>query len=623
MDYLYFGSFIYISSGLILLARYSSTNPSRILWVSAYVTSALFSAYCTWLITKNIAVIILPSAAAILFGILTSLTMQKYTLFGILNLAFSFCLSSCVMILILTLTLDLANTSTARIATLIALTALVLLSTFDTLWGGIIVLPEFSIKYSKRDSTLKTALLQQNDKCPFVSIHVPCHQEPPELVTATLDALEKLNYENYEVIVVDNNTKDSRLWRPVQSHCQALGDRFRFYHVDPLLGAKAGAMNFALRHTNPAAELIAAVDADYIAEEEFLASLCPIFNDAKVAFVQSSHDYREWEQNPFLSSVYYYYLPIQKIVHPTTNEFNAANLVGTMCLIRKSMLEEVGGWAEWSLTEDDELSVRLQARGYIGHVFADTWGRGLIPSTFEGVKKQLFRWLAGPIQEFRKNWHLHLGLEKNCQFSRAQRIIRIKRVLGHATSGLLPLQNFAAFVLGIYLIKNNIIISIPKSLLLFLLCGILMNHIKIWITIKRLGGNSLRNHCMTFMLGNALKWNAATAFIVPLFKLDLPWIRTNKFKCKHNFTRALLSTLIETTLAAIHFLGSAILFVYADFSSIDAVALLSIWMFAQAFGFSCALIMAIISENGLMNETQEAQQLSSLDEPKTIIHSEI
>ena len=98
-------------------------------------------------------------------------------------------------------------------------------------------------------------------RSPKVSVHVPVHSEPPEVVNAALDSLAALRYPTFEVLVVDNNTSDADLWRPVQAHCLKLGSRFRFFHVARLPGAKAGALNFALRHTSPDAEIVAPLDA--------------------------------------------------------------------------------------------------------------------------------------------------------------------------------------------------------------------------------------------------------------------------------------------------------------------------------------------------------------------------
>ncbi len=67
------------------------------------------------------------------------------------------------------------------------------------------------------------------DQSPRVSIHVPCYNEPPAMVMATLDALARLDYDNYEVIVLDNNTPEPETWRPVEAHCATLGPRFRSF----------------------------------------------------------------------------------------------------------------------------------------------------------------------------------------------------------------------------------------------------------------------------------------------------------------------------------------------------------------------------------------------------------
>src|ERR1700730_2106458 len=123
------------------------------------------------------------------------------------------------------------------------------------------------------------------DHRPKVSLHVPAYSEPPHVVIATLDALAILDYPNYEVLVIDNNTRDPSLWQPVQAHCQRLGPRFHFFHVDRLAGAKAGALNFALRHTSYDAELVGVVDADYKVERNFLATIIGYFTDPNIAFV--------------------------------------------------------------------------------------------------------------------------------------------------------------------------------------------------------------------------------------------------------------------------------------------------------------------------------------------------
>ncbi len=78
---------------------------------------------------------------------------------------------------------------------------------------------------------------------PMVSVYVPAYNgSTPEMVMETLDALARLDCPRYEVLVIDNNTRDPAVWQPAGSpHCRKLGARFRFFHVDPLAGFKAGA----------------------------------------------------------------------------------------------------------------------------------------------------------------------------------------------------------------------------------------------------------------------------------------------------------------------------------------------------------------------------------------------
>jgi len=111
----------------------------------------------------------------------------------------------------------------------------------------------------------------------MVSLHVPVYNEPPEVVERTLRTLAVLDYPNFEVLVVDNNTPDASAWRPLEQVCRDLGPRFRFMHLDRWPGFKSGALNFALTQTDPRAEIIGSIDADYQVDRDFLRDLTPFF----------------------------------------------------------------------------------------------------------------------------------------------------------------------------------------------------------------------------------------------------------------------------------------------------------------------------------------------------------
>ena len=181
-----------------------------------------------------------------------------------------------------------------------------------------------------------------SDYFPKVSLHVPAYNEPPEMVIETLNALAKLDYPNYEVIMIDDNTKDEALWRPIETHCKTLG--FKFFHLDNWPGYKSGALNYATGQTDPDAEIIGIVDSDYIVEPNYLRELVGYFKNPNMAFVQTPQDYRDYElKDRYALACYHAYQYFFKMSMATRNERNGIIFTGTMGLIRKDVLQRVGG----------------------------------------------------------------------------------------------------------------------------------------------------------------------------------------------------------------------------------------------------------------------------------------
>ena len=68
------------------------------------------------------------------------------------------------------------------------------------------------------------------------------------------------------------------MWIPVKRHCvQVLGERFRFFHVMGIEGAKAGALNWVHQYIDDDVELVGLIDADYVVRNDWLRKLMPFF----------------------------------------------------------------------------------------------------------------------------------------------------------------------------------------------------------------------------------------------------------------------------------------------------------------------------------------------------------
>src|SRR5215216_5558989 len=233
---------------------------------------------------------------------------------------------------------------------------------------------------------------------PKVSLHLAICNEPPAMVIQTLDSLAKLDYPDFEVIVIDNNTKDPAVWRPVQDYCAQLGERFRFFHFDVMKGFKAGALNYVLTQTSPDAKIIGVIDSDYMVRPDWLKALVPYFDDKKISYVQAPQDHRDWKGDRFKEMLNWEYAGFFDIVMCLRNEYDAIIQHGTMTLVRRDLMKELGGWATWCITEDTELGLRLMESGYGAMYSRERFGHGLTPDHFAGYKKQRFRWAYGAMQ---------------------------------------------------------------------------------------------------------------------------------------------------------------------------------------------------------------------------------
>lgn len=264
----------------------------------------------------------------------------------------------------------------------------------------------FKGRWFRSYQKLPAALLAEEK---FVSIHLACYNEPPEMVIATIASLQQLHYSRFEVIVVDNNTKDENKWKPVEAYMQSLPDNFHFYHLPQWPGFKAGALNFALSKTHAEAEVIGVVDADYVVTQDWLASLVPHFMEQQVAVVQAPQAHRDWEQSFFRRMSNWEFEGFFRIGMHHRHERNALIQHGTMTLVRKTALIESGKWSEWCICEDTELGLRLLEQGlelrYVDHTF----GRGLTPADFNALKSQRFRWAFGAMQILKHHMPMLIG----------------------------------------------------------------------------------------------------------------------------------------------------------------------------------------------------------------------
>ncbi|MBK1644172.1 beta-(1-3)-glucosyl transferase [Thiocapsa imhoffii] len=438
-----------------------------------------------------------------------------------------------------------------------------------------------------------------DEALPLVSIHVPAYNEPPELLRETLAALAALDYPRFEVLLIDNNTKDPAIWQPVQAECERLnaqpsGPRFRFFHVDPLAGYKAGALNYALRETDPAAEVIAVIDADYIVRPRWLRDLIPAFQDPQVAIVQAPQDYRDANQNAFKAMCMAEYRGFFHIGMVTRNERNAIIQHGTMTMIRRTTLAAVGGWAEWCITEDAELGLRLFEEGHKALYIPCTYGRGLMPDTFADFKKQRYRWAYGAVRILKHHRRELLGTRKTT-LSAGQRYHFVAGWLPWFADGFNLLFNFAALAWSIAMVMFPLQVTPPyMTIALIPLVLFVFKISKSFLLYRRRVIATLRQSFAAGLAGLALSHTIARAMFGGLFSGKLGFYRTPKLARAPAFIKALADAREEALFVIAFWLAAGLMMLRYDSYMLD----LRVWvavLLVQSIPYFAAVVVSLIS----------------------------
>lgn len=219
---------------------------------------------------------------------------------------------------------------------------------------------------------------------------------------------------------------------------------------------------------------------------------------------------------------------------PGVNEYDGAFTIGTMCLFRRSTLEAIGGWAEWCLTEDSEVAVRIRAAGLEGVYIRDTFGRGLIPERFLDFKNQRFRWTVGPLQQLRRHWRLFLPswiFGQESKMRPGAKLLEVHHCLESLAVLGVPLALVAGLLLGGLIASEGLpTIDIPGIAWVALAIGAATQALRSWLNYRLTGARSLGEMLGGIIARQSLTLVRIQAAVAGLFSTrPLEWRRTPKF----------------------------------------------------------------------------------------------
>ncbi|WP_026934239.1 glycosyltransferase family 2 protein [Christiangramia echinicola] len=371
------------------------------------------------------------------------------------------------------------------------------------------------ILYSRKVEDIHN-MNNDTDEFPFVSIHIAICNEPPEMVINTLKNALAITYPNYEIIVLDNNTKFEKLWKPVESFCKSYPDKIKFEHIEKLSGFKAGALNRCLKIIHCETRYIFTIDADYLVEPDCISTAINESIKKDFALVQFPQFYVSHRSKRGI---------LKELEHFFTSYANGGNKsfstlpTGTLSFIKLEALQKVGGWPERSLTEDARLGLDLLRENFKTRFSNKCIGRGVIPGTIEDLKKQRNRWVYGNAQCILDL--IKMRMSGRCKFSAFMQLIAWINLLA------IPIVSCLLYIILSFIQKEKDYDLIP--LFISLQFGIFIIG-KFILLVKSTNKESFDSDLRAFFIHLALSFEMAFAFWPALVSGSQKFVRTSKFK---------------------------------------------------------------------------------------------
>ena len=227
---------------------------------------------------------------------------------------------------------------------------------------------------------------------PAVDVYVPTYDEDEQVLRSTLIGCAALDYPNFQIWVLDDGR---RPW--VADLAADLGAQYLTREEN--VHAKAGNINAALPRTQ--GELILILDADHVPQPQMLQAVVGHFEDDGLAYVQTPHEFynrdsvQHVEDDDHDQSMFFH------VVQPGRDNHGAAFWCGSGAVIRRAALEEVGGLATDTITEDFHTSLRIHRRGWRSRFHDEALVYGIAPHNLEQFLLQRHRWAAGNLATLR------------------------------------------------------------------------------------------------------------------------------------------------------------------------------------------------------------------------------
>lgn len=234
------------------------------------------------------------------------------------------------------------------------------------------------------------------DYKPFVSVMIPSHNEQ-DVIAKTVENVLAMDYENFEVIVIDDRSTDETALRIKELEEKYDKVKAVIRPKDAFPG-KSAVLNDVLPMSKGEAVLV--FDADARIEPDFLSKLVPHLEKDNVGAVQARKVIINREEN-FLTRCQDNEYALDTSFQVSRNFIKGAvELRGNGELIKREALNDINGWNNYTITDDLDMSTRLHIKGWDVRFCADVCVYEEAVVKFLPLLKQRRRWVEGSIRRY-------------------------------------------------------------------------------------------------------------------------------------------------------------------------------------------------------------------------------
>lgn len=260
----------------------------------------------------------------------------------------------------------------------------------------------FTILFLAYFYVTKYTVTSQSKFTPFISIIIPAYNEGVNLSTS-VESLLKLNYPSYELIIVNDGSKDNTrvIAESFVGMKEGINSMVKVSLINKPNGGKAKALNAGIQYSE--ADFVVCMDGDSVLTPDTLKNAISHFDDPDVGAVAGN--VKIANRGKWLTDLQALeYVEGLNLARSAQGQVRMVNIIpGPIGTFRKEALRDVGFYTSDTFAEDADMTLKILAVGWKVNYEPNAQALTEAPTNLMQLLKQRYRWTRGILQAVRKH----------------------------------------------------------------------------------------------------------------------------------------------------------------------------------------------------------------------------